>query len=50
MTKGLGNDKDQRIFWGEGGGQIIAYSLLSKILSHKKSLSVKRFQNGFKLL
>ena len=50
MTKGLGNDKDHRIFFGGGeGGQIIA-NLLSKIMYHKQSLSVKRFQNGFRIV
>ena len=37
----------KNIFFG-GGGQIIANSLLSKIIYHKKS--VKWFQNGFKIV
>ena len=46
MTKGLGNDQD--FFWGEGG--IIVNNLSSKSIYHKKCLSVKWFQNEFKIV
>ena len=32
------------------GGQIIANSLSSKIIYHKKNFSAKWFQNGFKIV
>ena len=38
----------KNFFWG--GGQIIANSLFGKIMFHKMSLSVKWFQNGFKIV
>ena len=33
-----------------GGGGVIANSLSSKIMYHKRSLSIKWFQNGFKIV
>ena len=44
------NDNDQKIIFLRGGGQIIANSLFRKIMYHKMSLSVKWFQNGFKIV
>ena len=37
-------------FWGGGRVQIIVHSLSSKIIYHKKSLSVNWLQNGFKIV
>ena len=37
-------------FFHMGGGGVIANSLSSKIMYHKRSLSVKWFQNGFKIV
>ena len=53
MTKELGKDNDQDFFFRGGGGVrrgvISANCLSSKIIYHKKSLSLEWFQNGFKL-